>query len=43
MLTLFAVCKDEWNTKEDTGKSMKKVASNSEKIESIPLAIVDLH
>ena len=21
--TLFAVSKDEWNTKEDTGKSMK--------------------
>ena len=23
-LTPFAVSKDEWNTKEDTGKSMKK-------------------
>ena len=22
--TLFAVCEDEWDTKEDTGKSMKK-------------------
>jgi len=22
-LTLFVVSKDEWNTKEDTGKSMK--------------------
>ena len=24
-LTLFAVSKDEWDTKEDTGKSMKNV------------------
>jgi len=24
-LTLFTVNKDEWNTKEDTGKSMKNV------------------
>ena len=23
-LTLFTVTKDKWNTKEDTGKSMKK-------------------
>jgi len=22
-LTLFAMCKDEWDTKESTGKSMK--------------------
>ena len=25
-LTLFTVCKDEWNTKEDTGKSEKYIA-----------------
>jgi len=26
-LTLFAVSKDEWDTKEDTGNSMKNVCS----------------
>ena len=54
-LTLFAVSKDEWDTKEDTGKSMQcaycgmpkgtsraEVTSNSEKIKSIVLAVIEL-
>ena len=53
-LTLFAVSKDEWDTKEDTGKSMKnalyvlwyakraKVTLNSEKINLVALAIIEL-
>ena len=52
--TLFAVRKDEWDTKEDTGKYMKNVlyvlwyakraeaTSNSEKIKPIALAIIRL-
>ena len=52
--TLFAVSKDEWDTKEDTGKSMKnalyilqyakraETMSNSEKIKPIALAFVEL-
>ena len=48
-LTLFAVSKDEWNTKEDTGKSMKnalyvlwyakraEAMLNSEKIKPVAL------
>ena len=54
-LTLFAVSKDEWGTKEDTGKSMKNAlyilqyakrhlsGSNSEKIKPIALAVIELH
>ena len=51
-LTLFAVSKDEWDTKEDTGKSMKNALyilryakrhlSNSEKIKPVSLAIIEL-
>ena len=53
--TLFAVSKNEWDTKEDTGKSMKsalyilwyaswaEVTSNSEKIKSVALAVIKLH
>ena len=53
-LTLFAVSKDEWDTKEDTGKSMKNVLyilkkhisgrSNieGEKIKPIALAVIEL-
>ena len=52
--TLFAVSKDEWDTKEDTVKSMKnalympkgtcqaKATSNSEKIKPIALAAIEL-
>ena len=48
--TLFIASKDEWNTKKDTGKSMKmhcmycqaEVTLNSEKIEYVRLAIVEL-
>ena len=55
---LFAVSKDEWDTKEDTGKSLKmhcmhcsmpqdtswaEVTPNSEKINPIELAIIELH
>ena len=53
-LTPFAVSKDEWDTKEDTSKSMKKycsmpkdtswaeLTSNSEKIKPVTLAIIKL-
>jgi len=49
-LLQFTVSKDEWNTKEDTGKycSMPKGTSwaeatlNSEKIKPIALAIIEL-
>jgi len=58
--TLFVLSKDEWDTKESIGKSMKnalyvqrygsmakatsraEVMSNSEKIKSMSLAIVEL-
>ena len=48
--TLFAVSKDEWGTKEDTGKSMKNalyvlqapLGSNSEKVKPVALAIIEL-
>ena len=46
--TLFAVSKDEWDTKEDTGKSMKKGTSrveatlNSERIRPVALAVIKL-
>jgi len=48
--TLFVVSKDEWDTKEDTGKSMKnalhgtsraETTSNNKKIKPIALAIVE--
>ena len=53
-LTPFAVSKDEWDTKEDTGKSTIKctvraaicqkarVTSNSEKIKPVALAVIEL-
>jgi len=53
-LMLFTVSKDKWNTKEDTGKSLKnslhmpkgtswaEVMSNSEKIKPVALAIIKL-
>ena len=51
--TLFAVSKDEWDTKEDTGKSMKnalpkgtcraEATSNNEKIKPVALAVIELH
>ena len=53
-LTPFAVSKDEWHTKEETGKSMKNVlyvpkgtswaeaTSNSEKIKPVALAVIEL-
>jgi len=52
--TLFMVSKDEWDTKEVTGKSIKnvlhvqwygkraKATLNSEKIKPVALAIVEL-
>ena len=52
--TLFAVSKDEWDTKEDTGMSMKKAlhvlryacraeaTSNSAKFKPVALAIIEL-
>ena len=43
---MFAVSKDEWDTKEDTGKSMKNVlyicSSNSERIKPAALAVIEL-
>ena len=48
----FTVNKDERNTKQDTGSSMKnalhvlryaEAASNSEKIKLVALAIIELH
>ena len=50
-LTLLAVGKDKWDTKEDTGSpksmhcmdySMPKETSNSEKIRLVALAVVEL-
>jgi len=51
--TLFTVSKDEWDTKEDTGKSMKnalpkgtswaKAMSNNEQLKPVALAIIELH
>jgi len=48
--TLFLVSKDEWDTKEGTGKSVKNVlygygkrTLNTEKIKPIALAIAELH
>jgi len=53
-VTFFMVSKDEWDTKEGTGKSMKnalhvqqygswaEATSNSEKIKPVALAIVEL-
>ena len=50
-LMLFIVSKDEWNTKEDTGKSLKntpkgtsqaEAMSNSEKIKLVALAVIKL-
>ena len=51
--TLFVIIKAEWNTKEDTGKLMKNAlyicqkvplrTLNSEKIELVPSAIIELH
>ena len=49
-LTLFTVSKDEWNTNEDTGSSLKnalyvkgtEAMSNSEKIKPIALAVIGL-
>ena len=46
----FAVSQDEWDTKEDTGKSMKNALhilryaamSNSEKIKPVSLAVIEL-
>ena len=55
IVLLFAVSKDEWDTKEDTGKSMKNVlyvlryaksmllGSNSEKTKPVALANIELH
>ena len=51
--TLFAVSKDEWDTKENTGKSMKNalyllqyakrhIMLNSEKIKPVALVFVEL-
>ena len=54
-LMLFTVSKDEWNTKEDSGKSLKnalhipkgttraEATSNNEKIKPVVLAVVELH
>jgi len=51
-LTFFTVSKDKWNTKEDTGKSLKntlhvlrctsraEATSNSEKIKPVALAVI---
>ena len=53
-LMVFAVSKDEWNTKEDTGTSLKNAlhvlrlskrhlaTSNSEKIKPVALAVIEL-
>ena len=53
-LTLFAVSKDEWDTKEDTGKyalyvlryakgtSQVEATLNSEKTKPIALAVIEL-
>ena len=53
-LMLFIISKDEWNIKEDTGKSMQNVlhvlqgtsqaeaTSNSEKIKPVASAIIKL-
>ena len=52
--TLFTVSKDEWDTKEETGKLMKnacdlpkgtsqaETTSNSEKIKPVALAVIEL-
>jgi len=54
-LTLFVVSKDEWDTKEDTGRmyctycgvpkgtSRDEVTSNSKTINPIALAVIELH
>ena len=48
--TFFVVSKDEWDTKEDTGKSMKnalyaplRLKLNNEKIKPVALAVIKLH
>ena len=53
--TLFAVSKDEWDTKEDTGKSMKNAlyilryakrhlsGQSNEKVKPVALAVIKLH
>jgi len=49
--TLFTVSKDEWDTKEGTGKSWRmqwngkraEVTSNSDKVKPIAIAIIKLH
>jgi len=49
-LMQFTVSKDEWNTKEDSGKSLKntldilryEATSNSEKIKPVALAVIEV-
>ena len=52
---LFTVSKDEWDTKEDTGKSVKnalyvpkgtsraEAMSSNEKLKPVALAVIELH